>query len=58
MKKLSRKFGLKNEKYYRIWREKIETNISELYDQESGMFWVASIDCQKIDIWGSVFALA
>ena len=58
MEKLCRKYSLKSEKCYKVWRQKIEKNINKLYDQESGMFWAANVDCKQIDIWGSAFAVA
>jgi hypothetical protein len=43
----------------RRWRdeaERVTASLQSLYDEASGMFLAASVDCRQIDIWGSAYA--
>jgi hypothetical protein len=36
----------------------IEQNLGRLWDEKTGMFLAASVDCRQVDIWGNAYALA
>lgn len=42
---------------YKRRYEYVKQSIHKLYDQESGMFWAADVNCKQIDIWGSAYAV-
>jgi len=42
---------------YRARADLIRNNISQLWDESTGMFWAADQDCKQIDIWGNAFAI-
>jgi hypothetical protein len=44
-------------KDYRDRAEKIERNVSALWDNKAGMFLAASKNCRQIDIWGNAYAI-
>jgi hypothetical protein len=58
MYKLCQKYGCGNPSKYRRRYEYVRQSIYKLWDEESGMFWAADIDCKQIDIWGSAYAVA
>lgn len=33
----------------------VEKNLASLWDEESGMYMAASLDCRQIDIWGNAY---
>jgi hypothetical protein len=35
----------------------IEKNLSNLWDDQAGMFLAASVDCRQTDIWGNAYAI-
>ncbi len=35
----------------------IETNLARLWDESTGAFLAASVDCRQLDIWGNAFAI-
>jgi glycogen debranching enzyme len=57
MEALSRKNQCGNPAIYQRRHEYISQSISKLWDDSSGMFWAADIDCKQIDIWGSAYAI-
>lgn len=57
MEALSRKNECGNPGIYKKRHEYISQTISKLWDESSGMFWAADIDCKQIDIWGSAYAV-
>ena len=57
MENLCKKNKCGNPEEYRKQYESIRKAISKLWDEKSGMFWAADIDCKQIDIWGSAYAI-
>jgi len=57
MEKLCLKNHCGNPNEYRKRSANIYQSINKLWDDESGMFWAADIDCKQIDIWGSAYAV-
>lgn len=57
MEQLCIKYKCGNPAIYKRRAEYIRQTINKLWDDESGMFWAADIDCRQIDIWGSAYAV-
>ena len=57
MEVLSRKNECGNPDIYKKRYEFINQSISKLWDESSGMFWAADMNCKQIDIWGSAYAI-
>lgn len=57
MEKLCRKFECGNPAIYQRRAEYIRQTINKLWNEKSGMFWAADIDCKQIDILGSAYAV-
>jgi len=57
MERLCKKYKTGNADEYRRRADLIRNNISQLWDESTGMFWAADQDCKQIDIWGSAFAI-
>jgi hypothetical protein len=36
----------------------VEKSIGSLWDEGTGMFWAASVDCRQTDVWGNAYAVA
>jgi hypothetical protein len=36
---------------------RIRESINILWDEDSGMFWAADLQCRQLDIWGSAYAI-
>lgn len=56
MEKLCRKTKCGNLEEYKLRTELIRKNLSQLWNDEAGMFWAADRDCKQVDIWGSALA--
>ena len=57
MEILCEKFQCGDPLIYQRCSALIRQNISQLWDEKSGMFWAADVDCKQIDIWGSAYAV-
>jgi len=57
MEQLCVKYGIGNASVYKRRHEYIRQSINKLWDEGSGMFWAADVDCKQIDIWGSAYAV-
>ena len=57
MYRLCKKYQSGNPKIYEKRYALVQQSINKLWDENSGMFWAADIDCKQIDIWGSAFAI-
>lgn len=57
MYQLCKKYEMGNSAIYRRRYEYVKQSINKLWNEESGMFWAADIDCKQIDIWGSAYAV-
>ena len=57
MEKLCRKYNCGDPEYYKQNSDLIRKSINELWDDKTGMYWAADIDCKQIDIWGSAYAV-
>ena len=57
MYELCKKYEVGNASKYRRRYEYVRQSIYKLWDEDSGMFWAADIDCKQIDIWGSAYAV-
>jgi hypothetical protein len=57
MYKLCQKYNYPNAGKYKTRFENVKQNISLLWDENSGMFWAADVDCKQTDIWGSAYAV-
>jgi hypothetical protein len=57
MEKVSRLTDYGNVADYQKQSKAIKRSIGILWDDKSGMFFAADVDCRQIDIWGSAFAV-
>jgi hypothetical protein len=57
MYKLCKKYECGNPAIYRRRYEYVRQSIYKLWNEDTGMFWAADIDCKQIDIWGSAYAV-
>ncbi len=57
MYQLCKKYEMGNSAIYKRRYEYVKQSINKLWNEESGMFWAADIDCKQIDIWGSAYAV-
>jgi hypothetical protein len=57
MYQLCKKYECGNPAIYKQRYEYIRQSIYKLWNEDSGMFWAADIDCKQIDIWGSAYAV-
>ena len=57
MYQLCKKYSTGNSTIYKRRYEYVKQSINKLWNEESGMFWAADIDCKQIDIWGSAYAV-
>lgn len=57
MYKLCEKYQCANSSIYKRRHEYVRQSIHKLWDEDSGMFWAADIDCKQLDIWGSAYAV-
>ncbi|MCP4449924.1 MAG: hypothetical protein GY809_00565 [Planctomycetes bacterium] len=57
MYQLCKKYEVGDSATYRRKYEDVKQSINKLWNEESGMFWAADIDCKQIDIWGSAYAV-
>ena len=57
MEKLCEKYNCGNPMEYNNRAELITKNINDLWDEQSGMFLAADVDCKQIDLWGSAYAV-
>lgn len=37
--------------------DRIEKNLTRLWDERAGAFWAATRDCRQIDVWGNAYAI-
>lgn len=58
MNRLSEKYGYGSTMIYKERAEMVRKNIHRLWDDDTGMFLAADIDCRQVDIWGSAYAVA
>ena len=57
MFQLCRKLQCGNLNTYKRRFQYVQQSINKLWDESTGMFWAADIDCKQIDIWGSAYAI-
>jgi len=57
MYQLCKKYECGNPAIYRRRYEYVRQSIYKLWNEDTGMFWAADIDCKQIDIWGSAYAV-
>lgn len=57
MERLCKKTQNGDPQEYRRRADLIRSNISQLWDERTGMYWAADQGCKQIDIWGSAFAI-
>jgi len=57
MYQLCKKYECGNPAIYKRRSESVRQGIHKLWDEDSGMFWAADLDCKQIDIWGSAYAV-
>lgn len=57
MYKLCQKYECGNLDIYKRRYKYVRQSIDKLWDEESGMFWAADLDCRQVDIWGSAYAI-
>jgi hypothetical protein len=57
MEDLSIQSGAGDADEYALRARAIEQGLQILWDEESGMFFAASLDCRQIDLWGSAYAV-
>lgn len=59
MERWHRQYGnIRRAEEYRQRASQVETNIARLWDDRTGAFFAASVDCKQIDIWGNAYAVA
>lgn len=57
MFQLCQKLQYGNVNIYKRRFQYVQQSINKLWDESTGMFWAADIDCKQIDIWGSAYAI-
>ncbi len=57
MMELCADFAPERAGFYEEESARIRQNLDYLWDESSGMYLAASVDCRQIDIWGSAYAV-
>jgi hypothetical protein len=57
MERFCREYDCGDPEFYKARHEQIRNRIHKLWDENSGMFRAADLDCKQIDIWGSAYAV-